>query len=818
VVVSWLLFPLVVLAVCGGCGLAVERLSGRRLGGAVLPALGLAAVIVIATLTTNWAASAPLTPWVVVAVALGGYALAWRRLRALRPDLWLLAAALGIYAICAAPVVLSGNATFLGYFVDSDPAIHFELTSWFLGHGQTLAGVQWPSPSAVANLLHEYLSTAYPAGADVAVGALRPLVGQDIAWVFQPYLAVVMAFAALAVGELVGPVVRSRPLRAACAFIAAQPGLAYAFYLEASVKEIVIVPLIVLTVVLVVWCIGQRALHVRELLPLVVVAVAGLDVYSLAVVPWIGIPLAALVAGVAWRGRHLLADRRRRYRRTVSLRGAVSRRGVALSTLGVLVLAAILTPAASGALTFASAATAVLSQQNVLGNLAAPIRGWEILGIWPNGDFRFPTQNYPSAYVFMGFAIAGAVLGALWLLRRRSLGPLLLMASSGIAALYLLGRSSPYAASKVLMLLSVPVALTAMLGAAALHQTGRRVEGWLLAAAIAFGVLWTNFLAYHDSSVAPQARLRELAAIGTRFRAEGPAFYNLWDTFPVYFLRQESVSVPDTFAGPAPELGGLPPHLFGQPSDAWDPNQLQPAYLQSFRLLVLGRSPTLSRPPADYRLVYQGRYYQVWRRTSGPRVLSHVALANTGADPSSQASCRRILSAAALARREHARLLFAASPALITMDPTRAVHPPTWAPTGPGAPPGMLSLGQSSGDLFGVIHVPRAGRYQVWLEGSFSRRIVLLIAGRFLVSVRHQFGDAGQYLLLGQTYLPAGALSVAIARPASYYAPGNVVGGDFLGPLILSASAGPPAVRQLAAGRSARSLCADHLEWVEVAR
>ena len=110
--VAWVLFPLVLLAVCLGCGLAVEWIAGGVLPGTLLPSLGLALVIVIATITTQSGTTAPLTTWVVVAIALAGYASAPQRLR---PEPWAVGVALGVFALCAAPVVLSGNATFLGY-------------------------------------------------------------------------------------------------------------------------------------------------------------------------------------------------------------------------------------------------------------------------------------------------------------------------------------------------------------------------------------------------------------------------------------------------------------------------------------------------------------------------------------------------------------------------------------------------------------------------------------------------------------------------------------------------------------------------------
>jgi len=361
-----------------------------------------------------------------------------------------------------------------------------------------------------------------------------------------------------------------------------------------------------------------------------------------------------------------------------------------------------------------------------------------------------------------------------------------------------------------------------MLGAVALHDSGRRVEGWGLAAVIAAGVLWTNALGYHDSSVAPQARFRELAAIGARFDGRGQAFYNVYDTFAVYFLRREAVAVPGTW-GSAAERAGLPPRAPGQAELAWDPNDLAQSYLQSFRLLVLGRSPSLSRPPADYRLVYQGRYYDVWQRTTAPAVLQHISLTG-GLDPRPMPSCRSVVRTGALAAHEHARLAYVSRPTAPTLIPTQAPHPQSWVQTtanGDGDPD-LLQLSQEPGAATGMIRIATPGRYRVWLEGSLSRRVAVWVGRRFVGSVVHQLGSPGQFLQVGTVYLAAGAQSVQILRPASDLAPGNVVPGyagtgELLGPLVLVRDSNPPAVREIAS-RQAGSLCGRSLEWIEIVR
>src|SRR5258707_4097727 len=98
-VVAWLLFPAVLLAVCGGCGLLVERLGGLRLPGALVPSVGVATVIVLATALTYRAATAGLATPVVVAAALAGYAAGWRRLATSAPDRWAIGAGVALFAV-----------------------------------------------------------------------------------------------------------------------------------------------------------------------------------------------------------------------------------------------------------------------------------------------------------------------------------------------------------------------------------------------------------------------------------------------------------------------------------------------------------------------------------------------------------------------------------------------------------------------------------------------------------------------------------------------------------------------------------------------
>lgn len=804
--VAWVVFPLVLLAVCLGCGVAVERAGGWLLPGTLLLPVGLALVIAVVTLTTTNRVTAPLSTAFVVVFAVAGYASGWRRVRAFRPDPWATAVGIAVFAICAAPVVLSNNATFLGYFVDNDSPAHFALIDQLLSHGHDLGGVPY---SAYAAILHVYLGTAYPTGADVAVGALRPLVGQDLAWVYQPYLAAVLAFGGLALYELLRTVVRSQPLRAVCAFIAAQPALVYAFYLEASIKELVTSCLITVTVALVVATLRRRV-RLRGVIPLLITAIAALDVLELAIVPWLGVPIAVFVVIYAWRERRMLQT--------------TPRRMLALEIAGgVLLAGALAAPIISEASRFFSIATSVLGASSgsggaavqggsQLGNLQGPLSNWQIVGIWPGGDFRFPTTHFHIGYALIGIALASAVLGAIWMIRRRAYAPLLLLAGTGVATIYLLNRSSPYASAKVMMIFSVTAVLTAMLGAAALHSAGRRVEGWLLALVIGGGVLWTNALQYGYASVAPRARLAELAAIGSRFHGQGKSLYNQVDEIAIHFLRTEQPD--DPAYGPVVTRRGLPPRSPAQFREPWDPDDLALSYLDSFRLLVIGRSPRISRPPANFTLAYRGRSYDVWRQEATPQVLEHIPLGGA-LYPEQIPSCRLVTATARRAAREGARLAYVARNPPPTLVPAQTSRPSNWGTVQDD--PFLLIPRQQSGNVTGMVGISRPGTYQVWLEAAVSQHFPVWVGRRLIGTTPNELGPPGQFVRIGRVTLMAGSQPVEITRPAPNLGPGQDGTTRYLGPLMLVSEPDPPPVMQISPG-DARSLCGRSLDWLEIVR
>src|SRR5919197_3832241 len=171
---SWLVFPAVLGVLALGCGALLDSLGGRRLPGALLAPLGLAITVVAAQLATLTDATAELATPLVAALAVVGLLVAppWRKGRL---DRWALALAAGVFTVFAAPVVLSGHATFAGYIKLDDTATWFAMTDRVMEHGRNLAALE---PSTYEATLKSYLGAAYPVGSFLPLGVGRELVGE----------------------------------------------------------------------------------------------------------------------------------------------------------------------------------------------------------------------------------------------------------------------------------------------------------------------------------------------------------------------------------------------------------------------------------------------------------------------------------------------------------------------------------------------------------------------------------------------------------------------------------------------------------------
>jgi hypothetical protein len=793
--VAWGLFPLVLVLVSLGQGLFIDWLSGGRLSGVLLIPTGTAGIVASSQLTTYWDWSAELTTPLVVLLAIAGLALGWHRIRRLRLDPWPTVAAVGVFAVFAAPVVLSGQATFAGYTVLGDTSIHFIGADYLLKHGRDVGGL---APSSYEMSVYQHFRGAgYPSGGPTAVGAVRPLVAEDIAWVFQPFLAFLIATMALALYALLEGVVSSKSLRALITFVAAQPALVLAYALQGSIKEVGTAWAVALLAALLPVFAAQQSGGPRRSIPLAVAGAAAFGVVGLAAAVWVGpVALAALVLSIKRYGANFFETM-----------------AEAVVFVGVLLVLAFQSIAQWTA--YLDVAQATVTAQQEFGNLLGPLRTSQMFGIWLVGDYRtVPTgRNEHLTYGLIAIAACCVVLGLIWALRKRAWAPLFFIGISFLGWVYVTSRGSPWADGKALMIVSPAVLLAAMLGPAGLFEVGRRIEAAVFFVALTFGVVASNALAYHDVSLAPRDRLGELDRIGQRISGEGPSLYTEFEEFGKHFLRNSDPA--GSSEGWQRRLFPLRGGQYARMGFSYDLDQFRLEYVRYYRTIVLRRSPTESRPPAPYERIYSGRFYDVWQRKPGSQrsVLKHLALGHP-LDRGGVPSCGDVKRLGRRARNSGGRLAYSLAPQSYTIVPARTAYPPRWFVDPTEA---HILRPRGPGKIEDSVIVRTPATYDLWIMGSFARGYEVLVDGRKVGFARDHLNGRDQYAYVASVELDRGRHVVTLLRGGGSLEPGDGV-LEQLGPIVLVRRVPNAYAIHYVRASKAASICGRRLDWVEVVR
>ena len=750
-----MLVPLVLGALALGCGLLLEQAGGRMLPWALLLPAGFALVVVASQFPTLSGGTAVLAAPLVVALAVIGLALAPRRVLAVDP--WGAAAGLAAYLAYGAPTILSGRATFDGYIKLDDTATYLAMLDRIETHGRDLSGL---APSTYEATLNTSLAYGYPAGSFAPLGVVQRLLGIDAAWLWQPYLALLGGLLALALYALARHAVPSRPLRAAVAFVAAQPAILYGYALWGGIKELANAVLLAVLAA----CVGPLLEDgsARSALPLAAAAAAIVGVMSVGGGIWLALLLPALAL-------------------VVLLRGA----GLAVRAVGVFAGAAVVfaIPPIVAAFTWLGHSGAFTSDTE-LGNLVGPLRFIQVAGIWPNGDFRRPPPDLAPTHVLVAIVFLAAAAGVVWAWTRGAWETLLYAAGALLGAVVLFWAGSPWVAGKSLASASPAFVLLALTAACALALAGRRVEAAVLAAAVVGGVAWSNVLAYREVWLAPRARLAELEAIGKSYAGQGPALMTEFDPYGArHFLRRLDAEGTSELRRHLIPLRSNQPL---QPLAYADIDRFRLDAIEGYPTLVLRRSPVASRPPSEYRRVERRHWYEVWQRRPGaPRILEHLSL-GTEIDPGAVPRCSSVRRLAAL---PGVRRLVA-------------------------APREHVAVFPLAGSTFATRFHATAGTYDVWVGGSFLGLVSAAVDGRRIGVARHQLEWTGQYVDLGSTRLGTGDHRLTLSLTTGGWRPGSRGVSPFpLGPVAVAPDV-PVRLVSLPPAQAA-SLCGQRLDWVE---
>ncbi|HZL49248.1 MAG TPA: hypothetical protein VFC30_09575 [Solirubrobacteraceae bacterium] len=788
-----LLYPCLLAALCVGAGLLADRASGGFLPGALLPAVGAAALIGVSQLTTYSVLAAPATPYVLALLAVAGFVLGRGRLgvfaRHARQCGWRLAAPVLAFLVALAPVLLAGRPSFSSYGVLTDSAFHMLGADFLIHHGQDYSHLDLRN--SYGEYLNAYYNTSYPSGADTLFGGSAFLLGVPLIWAFQPFNAFMLATAAGPAWVLARRIGLEGPLAALAALTVTVPALVYGYELIASVKEITALPMILTLGALV-------ALHGRWLrgppqgaAPFALVAAAGVSALGVAFGAWV---MTAMVVLGAIMIRNVAAGRE-------------SARQPLLLVVGGAIVAIV---AALG--TWIEVSGSLRVAQNIAstsnpGNLQKPLRSVQVLGTWLVASYKHvPLGGHLTlSYALALVALGGAVVGVVYVLYIRQYA---LAAWIGLTLAVWLGLTAygtTWADGKALMLTSPVVVLLAWAGVAALRACAPRVvfrpAALVLALALVGGVAASDAMQYHGSNLAPTARYEELASLNSRFAGRGPTLFTDYDEYSLYLLRDLDVGGPD-FMFP-PSGAALPNAL----PDALD--RISPAVLRSYPLIVARRDPAANRPPAAYGLLWSGKYYQVWGRRPG----APAAIAKLGLSSTQPVGCSHVEALARVAMSHGAQLVSAGPPELVRVDVASALHP-AWAETRLGL------LMTRPGRLEATFAVPHAGLWDLWLQGEIMPAVGVSVDRHPLASISSQLTGVAtdpDTMAPLRVRLAARSHRLTITRGgSSALAPGEG-GSAILDSIFLTpAGAGAEAALHVTPAAQWRSLCGARLEWIEV--
>jgi hypothetical protein len=788
---AWIVFPALLGLLAYGCGAVVERACGRALPIGVRLPCGTALIIGVLDLATDWTQTVAVAVPAVCVLAGVGIVLRppWRLHWSDGSARACVLVAMVVFVVYAAPIVMSGSATWAGYVKLDDTATWLALVDRTLSAGHTLSGL---GPSSYLETLRSYLTNGYPVGSFLPMGLGHALLGQEIAWLPDPWMAFMAAMLALSLERIAARALggtKSRWQAPVIAALAAQPALLYGYYLWGGIKEMAGAMLVASFAASLPWQLKSKR-EARALIPALIIIWAIFAALSPGGMVWL-IPGALLTALLSVRRRMRLPSKRVF---VVALLACV--------TVGSVAAYIALRPGG-----FVEKSKSVLTGGHELGNLIGPLHLQQIVGIWPAGDFRVLPVDRTTTDLLIAIAIvlaAGGLVTAVWKVRGQLVLYVLCALAGGLLAFFV---GSPWIAGKALASASPAVPFLALIACAMLLRRGHHALGLIAGFVIAAGIVWSNALAYHEAYLAPRVPLAELAEIGHKIAGQGPTFLN--DFTPVgvrHFLRDaESESPSELRSRPDLLITGKP--LPNQSGSA-QIDEFQPSAMLAYRTIVLRRAPAESRPLSLFKRTFRDSHWEVWQRSADyQNVLAQMPLGNA-THPGEVPSCAAV---SQFARTPGARELKAqpvTNPIVVNLG--EETHPKAWA----SGERNWVNLSDPGKELF-TVDITHAGRYGIWLGGSFAVPVAISVNGLEITTQRYELSEEGDPVPFGVLPLSTGEYTIGVNyNGGEWWRPGSGGSIPSVGPLFIQREL-PEQSPITVPVTEARSLCGRTLDWIE---
>jgi hypothetical protein len=239
-----------------------------------------------------------------------------------------------------------------------------------------------------------------------------------------------------------------------------------------------------------------------------------------------------------------------------------------------------------------------------------------------------------------------------------------------------------------------------------------------------------------------------------------------------------------------------------------DLDQIETDQLDPYNLLVVRRSPFESRPPADFRLAFSGKYYEVWkRRPVGGTLLRHLPLGNS-LDPGATVDCASV---SALAREAgpSGHLVAARVGLPHTVSFSGATAPVTWSSPAPST----IVPGGSGTASAALAFSP--GRYELWVGGAVFGDLGVDVDGRHVGSLQAVVDNQGGLEPVGTVKVSGDLHRFKLVYSQNILEPGSGAPSYGIGPVTVSpVRRGDLGTVKIPANAYHR-LCGRRWDWVE---
>lgn len=578
-------------------GAAVMVISGASRWHPAAPAVGLAALLVLAS-TAQIVPGRSSTAAVVLVVALAACAHALRRSRVLPPIRDLV-----VVGMTLLPFAFNGRAGTLGVGVNNDMGTHLAFAN----------GLGSDTVHALVAKQFAALADWYPLAPHSVVSVLATI-GLPTDLAFSGFgVGVVAILGWTAAGW-------ARPNHLALAgLVAATAGVPYlvaAYFGQGAFKE---TTMAVLVLGILAVSTGDRRIGNARLVPFAVVVAAMVGTYGPVGLTWV-VAIAAVAGAVSLantrspsRLRHLASALRDELRPTVW----------AASVWVILLLPGLSRDV--GYVRWAGKDNGTGIAADDLGNLAGSLSPSLMLGYSDHGDFRELVPLAGAGILAVALLSVLLVMGAVVAIRGRRIELVIGgFATAGVWTLSSIAGQSPYVVAKSLVI-AAPI-VTLLLWQPIIATDHRsfapaRTLGAVAATAIALLLLGSSLGALRASSVGPRTDALELQQLDAITRGRPTLFLGVDD-----FVRWEMPNTPvqGLSIGRDGYLKGVAlrpqkdPRRWAPPWTPWavDLDSVPPSVLNSATWIVTTADGAASAPPPGLRIVRRASRFTLWKRIS----------------------------------------------------------------------------------------------------------------------------------------------------------------------------------------------------------